>query len=172
VIIGPGKANPFFVPPKEILLGHLYTGLDRLCPVVKSVGTKLLLENMSFAFLPTAQELLSVIKSYGNPDIGNVYDVANGHFSGKDPCEELRVVKELVEIIHLSDTSRAVYKHGPVEMGDVPFAAIAPVLDEIGYRELPVLEIVSRNAEAEIADSARRLAAMGYGSSRSRGHHG
>jgi len=80
--------------------------------------------------------------------------------------------KDLVEIVHLSDTSRAVYKHDPVGMGDVPFAAITPVLEEIGYRELPVLEIVSRNADAEIADSARRLAAMGYGSSRSSGHHG
>ena len=172
VIIGPGKANPLFVPPKEKLIAHLYAGLDRLCPVAKSAGTKLLLENMSFAFLPTAHELLSVIESYGNPDIGIIYDVANGHFIGKDPCEELRLVKDLVEIVHLSDTSRAVYKHDPVGMGDVPFAAIAPVLEEIGYRELPVLEIVSRNADAEIADSARRLAAMGYGSSRSSGHHG
>ena len=144
-------------------LAEAYAGLDRLCPVAKSAGTKLLLENMSFAFLATAQELLSMIESYGNPDIGIIYDVANGHFIGKDPCEELRLVKDLVEIIHLSDTSRAVYKHDPVGMGDVPFAAIAPVLEEIGYRELPVLEIVSRNADAEIADSARRLAAMGYG---------
>ena len=158
--------------PKEVLLGHLYEGLDRLCPVAKSAGTKLLLENMPFAFLPTAQELLSVIDSYGNPDIGIIYDVTNGHFIGKEPREELRLVKDFVELIHFSDTNRTVYKHDPVGMGDVPFAAIAPVLAEIGYKELPVLEVISRNPDAEIADSARRLAALGYGSPASRAHHG
>ncbi|MGA2963968.1 MAG: sugar phosphate isomerase/epimerase family protein [Candidatus Korobacteraceae bacterium] len=171
VILGPGKANPLFMPPKETLLGHLYAGLDRLCPVAKAVGTKLLLENMPFAFLPTAQELLSAIGHYGNPDIGIIYDVANGHFIGKDPCEELRSVKHLVELIHFSDTSRKLYKHDPVGMGDVPFASVPPVMAEIGYKELPVLEIISRDPDTEIAESARRLAALG-GSPASRAHHG
>lgn len=171
VIIGPGKANPLFMPARKDLLGHLYAGLDRLCPVAKSVGTKLLLENMPFSFLPAAQDLLDLIESYGNPDIGIIYDVTNGHFIGKDPSEELRLVKDLVEIVHFSDTGRTVYKHDPVGMGDVPFAAVAPVLAEIGYRELPVLEVISRNPDADIADSARRLVALGYGPTASRGHY-
>ena len=52
----------------------------------------------------------------------------------------------------------------------MPFAAVAPVLTEIGYRELPVLEVISRKPDADIADSARRLAALGYGLLGSTGH--
>ena len=165
IVIGPGKANPLFQPPKEGLLGHLKAGLDILCPLAKSSGVKLLLENMPFSFLPSAQDLIDVIDDYGNPDIGVIYDVANGHFIGKDPCEELRLLKGRVEIVHFSDTGRSVYKHDPVGTGDVPFAAVAPVLSEIGYAELPVLEVISRNADADIRDSVRRLVALGYGSS-------
>ena len=165
IVIGPGKANPLFQPPKEELLGHLKAGLDSLCPLAKSSGVRLLLENMPFSFLPSAQDLIDVIDDYGNPDIGVIYDVANGHFIGKNPCEELRLLKGLVEIVHFSDTGRGVYKHDPVGTGDVPFAAVAPVLSEIGYAELPVLEVISRNADADIRDSVRRLVALGYGSS-------
>jgi hypothetical protein len=44
----------------------------------------------------------------------------------------------------------------------VPFAAVPPVLAEVGYKEMPVLEIISHNADADLLDSARRLAVMGY----------
>jgi hypothetical protein len=36
------------------------------------------------------------------------------------------------------------------------------VLEEIGYSELPVLEVISRNPDAETMDSATKLAGLGY----------
>ena len=164
IIVGTGKANPLFPASKEQLLGFTKAGLDKLFPIAKAAGTKLLLENMPFGFLPSAEDLLRLIKDYGNPDIGVIYDVANGHFISKDPREELRLLKDHVKLIHFSDTGKSVYKHDPVGMGDVPFAAVAPVLSEIGYKELPVLEVISRNADADMLDSVKRLAAVGYGS--------
>jgi sugar phosphate isomerase/epimerase len=163
IIIGTGKANPLFPPPREDLLKHTIAALDHLAPIAKSAGTKLLVENMPFGYLPSAADLLRLIDDYGNPDIGVIYDVANGHFIGKDPREELRLLKGRVELIHFSDTNRSVYKHDPIGMGDVPFKAIVPVLAEIGYKELPFLEVISRNPDAEIRDSVERLAAAGYG---------
>jgi len=163
IIIGTGKANPLFPPAREDLLKHTVAALDHLAPIAKSAGTKLLVENMPFGYLPSAADLLRLIDDYGNPDIGVIYDVANGHFIGKDPREELRLLKGRVELIHFSDTNRTVYKHDPVGMGDVPFKAIAPVLAEIGYKELPFLEVISRNPDAEIRDSVERLADAGYG---------
>jgi L-ribulose-5-phosphate 3-epimerase len=163
IIIGTGKANPLFPPAREDLLKHTISALDQLAPIAKSAGTKLLVENMPFGYLPSAADLLRLIDDYGNPDIGVIYDVANGHFIGKDPCEELRLLKGRVELIHFSDTNRSVYKHDPIGMGDVPFKAVAPVLAEIGYKELPFLEVISRNPDAEIRDSVERLAAAGYG---------
>jgi hypothetical protein len=49
-----------------------------------------------------------------------------------------------------------------VGLGDVPFADVPPVLREIGYSELPVLEVISRNPDADTLDSATRLAKLGY----------
>lgn len=162
IVIGPGKANPLFSPGYEFLSSHFFKALDHLAPVAKKSGVRLLVENMPFAFLPDAKSLLKALDDYGNDDIGIIYDVANGHFIGEDPREGLRIVKDRLGLVHFSDTGRAVYRHDAVGLGDVPFAGVPPVLTEIGYKELPVLEVISRDADAETLDSARRLAEVGY----------
>ena len=50
----------------------------------------------------------------------------------------------------------------PPRMGDVPFAGVPAVLAEIGYREMPTLEVISRNPDHDILESAKQLAALGY----------
>jgi sugar phosphate isomerase/epimerase len=162
IVIGPGKANPLFSPGHELLVGLFYKALDQLAPIAKQSGVRLLVENMPFAFLPEADALNKALDEYGNDDIGIIYDVANGHFIGEDPCEGLRKVKKRLGLVHFSDTGRQVYRHDPVGLGDVPFSAVPSVLAEIGYSELPVLEVISRNADADTLDSATRLAGLGY----------
>jgi sugar phosphate isomerase/epimerase len=162
IVIGPGKANPLFSAPRHELVGHFRRALDTLAPIAKKGGTRLLVENMPFAFLPDATSLMAEVEAYGNDDIGIIYDVANAHFIGEDPCEGLRHVKSRLGLVHFSDTGRSVYRHDPIGLGDVPFAAVPPVLKEIGYKELPVLEVISRDPDAETLDSAKRLAALGY----------
>lgn len=162
VVVGPGKSNPLFSPPRDQLVGHFKAALDRLGPVADAGGVKLLIENMPFAFIPDAKGLMAVLDDYGNERIGIIYDVANGHFIGEDPREGLRIVQSRLGLVHFSDTARSVYKHDPVGQGDVPFAGVPPVLAEIGYREIPMLEVISRNPDEETRDSAERLTAMGY----------
>ena len=162
IVIGPGKANPLFVPPRDFLLGHFHRALERLAPIAEAGGTRLLVENMPFCFLPDANSIMRALDDYGDDRIGVIYDVANAHFIGEDPCSGLRRVRDRLGLVHLSDTSRAVYKHDPVGAGDVPFAVVPPVLAEVGYKEMPVLEIISHNADADLLNSARRLAVMGY----------
>jgi L-ribulose-5-phosphate 3-epimerase len=65
--------------------------------------------------------------------------------------------------VHFSDTGQQVYRHDPVGAGNVPFAEVPPVLEEIGYKRLPMLEIIAPDAEKGILASADKLAAMGYG---------
>ncbi|MCZ7601042.1 MAG: sugar phosphate isomerase/epimerase [Gammaproteobacteria bacterium] len=50
IIIGPGKANPLFPAPREVLKGHFFRALDTLAPIAEQGGTRLLVENMPFAF--------------------------------------------------------------------------------------------------------------------------
>lgn len=170
VIIGPGKANPLFAMPREQLLSRFFTGLDRLAPVAEKVGTQLYLENMPFAFLPGIDELLAALESYGRSDVAVVYDVANGWFINEDLAEALRKCAKSgrLKLVHYSDTGQTVYKHDAVGLGTVPFAAVLPVLKEIGHTERPMLEIISHQADEGIEESVRRLVVMGFGKARAR----
>ena len=162
VVIGPGKANPLYPAPRERLEGHFFAALDELAPLASKVGTALWVENMPFAFIPDIEGLMQALDGYGNDDIGVVYDVANGHFIKEDLGIALRRCRERLKLVHLSDTGRQVYRHDPVGAGDVPFAQVPPVLKEIGYKRLPMLEIIAPDAERGILASTDALAAMGY----------
>ena len=76
--------------------------------------------------------------------------------------EALRRCRKRLKLVHLSDTNQQVYRHDPVGAGDVPFAQVPPVLKEIGYKRLPMLEIIAPDAEKDILASADALAGMGY----------
>lgn len=163
VVIGPGKANPLFPAPAEELIPHFFAALDALCPIAESAGTALWLENMPFAFLPGIDEIVAALDRYGNDDIGIVYDVANAHFIGEDIHRGLKRCGRRLRLVHLSDTGRRHYRHDPVGQGDVPFAAIPAMLADVGYAARPMLEIISEKGDADILDSASRLAALGFG---------
>jgi deoxyribonuclease-4 len=169
VIIAPGKANVLYSMPRNQLMGHFFAGLDRLAPIAKKVGTKLVLENMPFTFLPKVDEMLATLDRYGNPDIAVMYDVANGWFVKEDIAGALRAASKSgrLVLVHYSDTNQTVYRHDAVGLGTVPFAAIPAVLKEIGFTGRPMLEIIAPDADAVIDDSVRRLTEAGYGRSRS-----
>ncbi len=162
VVIGPGKANPLMPAPEEMLLGHFFRALDELAPHAERVGTRLYVENMPFAFLPRADQLMAALERYGDERIAVIYDVANGHFTGEDPAEGLRRVASRLALVHLSDTPREVYRHSAVGEGSVPFAELPPALEEVGYRAPPMLEIIAADPDRAIADSVRRLLELGW----------
>ncbi|MEO8304614.1 MAG: sugar phosphate isomerase/epimerase family protein [Betaproteobacteria bacterium] len=163
VVIGPGKANPLFPAPTDRLMGYFYAALDELEPLARRVGTSLYVENMPFAFLPGIDELMKALDRYGNDRIGIVYDVANGHFINEDIGAALRKCRGRVKVVHLSDTNQKVYRHDTIGLGTVDFAPIPAVLEEIGFKEKPIFEIISPNADRDIEDSAAKLLAMGWG---------
>jgi L-ribulose-5-phosphate 3-epimerase len=162
LVLGPGKANPLLAPPQEVLFGRFRAALDHLAPIAARAGVTLLIENMPFAFLPDARSLMDALEAHGDNRIGVVYDLANGYFIGEDLAEGLRTVRSRLRLVHLSDTTRATYRHDPIGRGDVPFADALPVLQEIGHRETPVIEVISRDPKFELRDSAERLARIGY----------
>jgi L-ribulose-5-phosphate 3-epimerase len=163
IIVGPGKANPLFPMPRERMISYFYRALDMLAPLARHVGTRLLIENMPFAFLPDAESLMKIVDGYGDDSIRVIYDVANAHFIGEAPTEGLRRVRDRLSLVHFSDTNRQSYKHDPIGRGDVPLASLAATMKEVGCTELPMLEIISPNPDADIADSCRRLREAGLG---------
>jgi L-ribulose-5-phosphate 3-epimerase len=163
IILGPGKPNPLFPMPRQRMISHFYRAIDVLAPLARQAGTKLLIENMPFAFLPDAEALMNVVDLYGDASLRVIYDVANAHFIGEDPSQGLRRVRDRLSLVHFSDTTRQSYKHDPLGQGDVPLAGLAAVLKEVGYSELPMLEVISQNPDADIAASCRRLHEAGIG---------
>jgi sugar phosphate isomerase/epimerase len=162
VVIGPGKANPLMPAPTERLIGHFFRALDELAPHAERVGTRLYVENMPFAFLPDAERLMAALERYGDERIAVIYDVPNAVFIGEDPGEGLRRVRSRLKLVHLSDTPREVYRHSAVGEGVVPFATIPPLLDEVGYGDLPMLEIIADDPDHAIPASIERLFALGW----------
>ena len=76
------------------------------------------------------------------------FDVAAfRHCAAYDDAAALRRCRERLKLVHVSDTGQQVYRHDPVGAGDVPFAQVPPVLKEIGYTRLPMLEIIAPDAE-------------------------
>ena len=159
MIIGPGKPNPLFPAPRDFLTECFFRALDRLVPIAEKAGVTLLAENMPFAFLPDADALADALDSYGNDDIGIVYDVANAHFIKEDIPAGFQRVKDRLRIVHLSDTTQEVYRHDAVGLGDVDFQAAMRAMAEVRYAEEPVLEIISTDPDAEIERSVEALAA-------------
>jgi sugar phosphate isomerase/epimerase len=162
VVIGPGKANPLMAAPRERLLGHFFRALDELAPHAERVGTQLYIENMPFAFLPDAEGLMAALERYGDDRVAVIYDVANGVFIGEDPGAGLRRVRDRLKLVHLSDTPREVYRHSAVGEGVVPFAEVPPVLEEVGYRDLPMLEIIAEDPDPALRASVERLFELGW----------
>jgi len=163
VVMSPGKPSALLPAPHEVLTGHFFGALDRLGPIAKASGTALWIENVTVSFLPRISGIIEALASYGNDDIRVVYDVANAYFVDEDLAEGLKTCRERLALVHLSDTTRQVYRHSPVGAGNVPFAGLPPALAAVDYRPRPMLEIISSDPDRDIVASADRLVALGFG---------
>jgi L-ribulose-5-phosphate 3-epimerase len=157
VVVGPGKPNPLFPQPAAQLTGWFFEALDALVPLAARLGVRVLIENMPFAFLPKAEEMMRALDDYGADAIGVVYDVANAVFAREDPAAGLKRVAPRLALVHLSDTGLAAYRHDPVGAGVVPFDAFARALDAVGYTGPAMLEIISTKPDDDIPASVARL---------------
>jgi sugar phosphate isomerase/epimerase len=164
VVVGPGKVNPLFPAPRPRLIELFHRALDALAPVAKSAGTRILMENMPFAFLPDADGLLDAVESYGDPDIGILYDIANAAFIREDFPPALRRIGARLKLVHLSDTGPEIYRHDPIGLGTIDFAEVRRNLAAIGWTDWPCLEIIAPGDQPTPAmiDSVHKLQALGW----------
>jgi len=162
VIISPGKASPLFPAGEDELTGYFFAALDRLCPLAAACGTAMWIENVPTTWIPTINGLMASLARYGNDAVRIIYDIANAYFIAEDFAAGLGQCRERLELVHLSDTGQKVFRHDPVGLGTVPFAAVPSALAAVGYTARPMLEIISRDPDRDIMASAERLAAMGF----------
>lgn len=162
LILGPGKSNPLFPLPADVLEGHFFKALDVLVPLAESYGVELFVENMPFAYLPSTHDVMSTLARYGNDGIKVCYDVANAHFVHEDVIEGLERVSSRLALVHFSDTTQSDFRHDAVGDGDVDFTRLPDALAAVGYKKPVMLEIISPNPDADIATSVSILSKMGF----------
>jgi L-ribulose-5-phosphate 3-epimerase len=158
----PGRMNPLLPPSMAQREGWMRESLDALIPYAEDRGVGLALENVPFASFPDAKSLGAFVRSIRSPVLSVCYDAANAHFIGESPAQGLTLLRDLVTIVHLSDTTRSAWRHDEVGRGDVPFAPTLAALDQIGYAGSCMLEIIDPEPEAAILRSHRALAALGF----------
>lgn len=162
VVIAPGKTNPLMPMPQAQAMDHFHAALDHLVPLAAEVGTSICVENMPFAFLPKAQELVDAIEEHGDARVGVIYDVANGHFVGEDIAIALKTCASRLREVHLSDTDTRLYRHSAVGLGTVDFAALPEALAAVGFQRPPLLEIIDEHPDEAIERSVHELHRLGW----------
>lgn len=141
LVVHPGRV-PVLVPaPPDVAREWVVSGVAEIAGALEPIGVRVLFENTPTGLLDTGEECAGVVRQIGVSNLGLVYDVANG-FMVEDPNDGLRTAAELVEVIHLSDTTRTRWRHDPIGAGEVDFGQLAATVAEIGYDSDVVLETV------------------------------
>ena len=162
VLVIPGKFSGLLPAPAEWYLEWFVEGIGELGRYAGECGTGIVVENVPITPFPKATDLMEALDAVGNDNIGIIYDVANGTFAGSDPCEDLRLIKGRLKLVHLSDTRTDKFGHDRIGRGVVPFEAVGRTLREIGYEGASILEIVTHNADEDILESHRQVAQWGW----------
>jgi sugar phosphate isomerase/epimerase len=157
IVLGPGKANTLFPLPSDILEGHFFRALDELAPVAERSGRKIFVENIPFAYLPSAQGVMETLDRYGDETIQVCDDVANGHFIGENPATGLATCASRLGLVHISDTTRTIFRHDAIGSGDLEIAPLPSAIKKVGYNKPVVLEVISPDADKAIGASIKAL---------------
>ena len=142
VVCIPGPVNSLINPPVKWMLDWFVEGMKQLVDHAKGTGVQLLLENVPFTFLPTAQDMKDTAALI-DPSVGVNFDICNSAFIKEDPAEAIRLLGPLVKNVHISDTGYGDFKHDRLGTGIVRPGPAAEALAEIGYAGATVLEIIT-----------------------------
>jgi L-ribulose-5-phosphate 3-epimerase len=142
VVAIPGPVNSLINPPHEWMLEWFVEGMKQLVAHAKGCGVQMLLENVPFAFLPTAREIRDTAALIG-PEVGINFDVCNSAFIKEDVPATIHMLGDLIKNVHMSDTGFDEFKHDRLGTGIVEPAPAGQALTEIGYAGTTVLEIIT-----------------------------
>ena len=142
VVAIPGPVNSLINPPHEWMLDWFVEGMKQLVDYAKGTEVQLLLENVPFTYLPTAQDMKDTAALIG-PEVGVNLDICNSAFIKEDPAEAIRMLGDLIKNVHVSDSGYEEFLHTRLGTGIVEPGPAADALREIGYSGVTVLEIIS-----------------------------
>lgn len=158
-----GRYNALNAPPRAQLEGWLRGGLEQTVRYAERVGVKVFLENVPMGVLPDARSMVAWVKDFASPALTLCYDLANAHFIHEDLAEAIPLVVPYLDMLHMSDTGQQAWKHDPIGSGSVDFRLAAAALKQAGYKGLSIVEILSPDPDAVVAEALEKLAPLGWG---------
>jgi len=161
IVMSPGLGRPLLPPPASMLEESFRRTVEQVLPNAERAGVDLLLENIPYSFLPTANGLATLIESIAHPRLGICYDVPNAVFARENPADGLRRSSKHLRLVHFSDTGLEVWKHDRIGAGIVDFRQALTAMREVGYRGPLALEIIDPEGDAAIDVSVAAVSALG-----------
>jgi L-ribulose-5-phosphate 3-epimerase len=167
VVAIPGPVNSLINPPHEWMLDWFVEFAKACVAHAKDTGVEIILENVPFTYLPTAQDMLDTANLVG-PEVGINFDVCNSAYIKEDVPGAIRLLGDRIKNVHISDSGYGDFKHERLGTGIVDVKATADALREIGYDKVTVLEIIAdallpeSNPDADIPASHAILAEAGW----------
>lgn len=142
VVAIPGPVNSLINPPHQWMVDWFVEGMKALVAHAKGAGVSLLLENVPFTFLPSAEDMKKTAEMI-DPSVGVNFDVCNSAYIKEDVPGAIRLLGPLVKNVHISDSGYGEFKHDRLGTGIVEPGPAAAALKEIGYDGMTVLEIIA-----------------------------
>jgi sugar phosphate isomerase/epimerase len=140
--------------------------LDELADRVRGTGAVLAVENVLLPqeIVYTAQELLSLVRDVGRPEVKALFDCGHAHCRGQDLAAFARTVAPELCLVHVNDNDGACDLHQQVGEGTIAYGPVFAALADSGYRGAVVLETVYASEE-ELRKGARLLEGWGVAAS-------
>lgn len=161
IFVLPGRLHAFKPVEKELAWEWLVSGLETICREAHDVGIGVVLENIPSGVVETGNELVRIIEAVDAENLRACYDVSNGYMS-EDPAQGIRDAAAALEVVHLSDCTREVWRHDPIGEGDIDFNQAITALNQIGYTGVCVLETLhTGDYVAGVRQDIKRLEAAG-----------
>ena len=125
------------------------------------LGITLAIETSIRNFMRTGREVVELIEEIGSPAVQACVDVSNVN-TVQSPLEALEEAKDHLAHMHLADNDGKIQGKWAVGEGNVDFAAVARKLEEIDFKEVSIVEILSRNPDEAFLKSKDRLEKLGW----------
>jgi L-ribulose-5-phosphate 3-epimerase len=159
VVVVPGRVSSLLPPDLEDTLAWLADTIGALLKVADELGQDIYLELHPQTPVPTADKIGAFVDLFDTPRLTVAYDIANAEYVGEDYGKAIRSLGRRIGQFHLSDTTRAAWRHDALGRGTVDIAAAIEAINAIGFSGVTVLEVISPAPIAEIGASLAVLAA-------------
>ena len=157
VVVVPGRVSALLPPNPVDTERWLGDSIAALLDVARHLDQKIYLELHPQTSIPTAEKIAAFVDKFNDPRLLVAYDIASAEFIGEDQVKALHLLGRRVGQTHLSDSTRAAWRHDTIGLGSIDFVSILAAIEAIGFTGVNILEIISANPLDDIARSMTAL---------------